>query len=293
MKKWIFPACLIMTVFSVHAQSIQPIRQNDSTAFIDYLAGVKYATIESPKLMVEQALSKNFNVVIAHVLAMQEYLKSMGFQQVVFTEYNPIDRDSLLSLCELVSVKVKYTVQKKNVTNFNIRFEGCDHKIFYEFDKNVKVPLNNVEAYKKSFATFLPEKKPDYDAKKTLTISCLGNSGLSEEAIRIYLENISTDSIEGIYELQHFESPLQIAVVRAGAAYNIVYLAGFRNTIDWPAGEIMGRIRITNRQQFYSADWCGFNKDKFESVPCQSLDCALVFNMGSVQYYFAKTFPVK
>lgn len=292
MKRTTF-SLLLLFAFSIQAQNFKPIHQNDSTEFSEFLAGLKYASIDAPKLMVENALSKNYNVVIAHLLAMQDHLKAMGFQQVVFTEYNPLDRDSLLSLCEQVYVKVSYTVQKKNITHFNVRFEGCDRQVFYEFDQDVKVPLNNVEACKKSFAAFLPSKKAAFDPKKTLTLTCLGSSGLTEEAIRGYMEGMSNDSLEGIYELQDFDSPLKVAVVRNGPGYNIIYLSGFRNTIDWPAGEIMGRIRINNREQFYTADWCGFNKNRFSSVPCKSLECALVFTMGSMQYTFTKTCPLR
>ena len=293
MKKIIFSLLVFFFALFVSAQTVQPIRQNDSTSFMDYLAGLKYAEIEAPKLLVNEMKQKNVNVVTAHIQSMYEYLQAMGFRKVTFTQVDPIEIDSLKSLCELVRVKVSYTVQKRNVTNVIVRFTGCDGKIFYEFEQKGKLPLNNVEAYKKLYAGFLPKKLPGYDPKKTLFLSCLGRSALNEVSVKAYLDTVATDSVEGIYELQNFEQALKIAIVRSASYYDIIYLSGFRNSIDWPEGELFGRLKITNRQQFYTAEWCGFNKNRFESVPCKTLDCALVFTMGSVQYYFVKTYPLK
>jgi S1-C subfamily serine protease len=101
-----------------------------------------------------------------------------------------------------------------------------------------------------------------YSKEKFQLESCIplaGRSvGIQENGIQDRFLKNGVDHVEGIYECMISGTGFQreqIAIIRSGNKYDILYLNGAPNYRDWTEGEIKGELQSTGNRTIFKATW--------------------------------------
>jgi len=81
------------------------------------------------------------------------------------------------------------------------------------------------------------------------------NTEWNEEKLKKYFSENQTDEIEGIYEKFGSKDQFRIGILRNAEKYDIIYLSGAKNTIDWREGNLKGTFKKTSLKDFYKVNW--------------------------------------
>lgn len=257
----------ILIIIAFFSQTING-QHTSKPSLPELMEGVKYASlsIHSPE-------NNDSKVRKGIILISEQYLRALGFEDVVSSSSQKNNLyQKLNTYCDLVEVDFHYRHAYHKIDNIVIDFKFCDgthiQKVIEQgiaLDGDLAGKLvslwSNVSAYRKGY-------NPNNSCsirKHTLKYS---------ESILTQLlqdEEVTLKPIEGIYEVinslsHNLYSRLKIAIFRGNTSdvYDITYLEGAPNHLDWRQGEVMGYIGNTSHQNslfaFSNINWYFLNK---------------------------------
>ena len=289
---------LLFTLLTAKANNITSNENNQE--FIDFINGVKKAAIEldyADQKEVDNGSSK-------YLEAFSDYLKNdMGFETVAFTSAAKEEMFSqVASFCEVARVKPKIEYYNNLFfTNFKIDFISClDQTFSYKSQDTIYLSesSNLYESLIQTWAKTCNIKNKKYNTANQFKLP-IDATGWTREKLYASFENLPPDDeLAGIYtqnpEAQSTQE-YQVALVPLKTnKYQIVYLDGASNYLDWHEGELIGEIIASSVDKIYNVRWRKPNKLSDETVTI-SLDpngITLLTNEKR-QLGFTKAFPKK
>jgi len=220
------------------------------------LKGVKYASLNINSLEAE-----NSPLLQKIQYAFKQHFEGIGFEEIAI---NPQEHNSLIqklsTYCDLVEVDFEFLYAYQVLDHMVLNFQFCNNK-------SIRMAFSNVlntegDLFQKLLTLWskTSELQSSYNSKYRLSIRH-NPIKYSEKTIQWLLQNSDADKqfIEGIYQVNNLNSNnvysnLRIAVLRNKTkGYDIIYLNGAPNTIDWREGEVMGYIgNDINNESFVS-----------------------------------------
>lgn len=263
MKKITHTALLLLTLFI----SVNVSKCFGKTKTIDlttFLTGTKHAYIELTHE--EQHLADNKQHPI--IIAFAEYLKKLNFQKVAYTTE---DKRQLMlqvpTLCDVAKVRLDMVYKDGIYKDNRIRFRSCKGDESFVFSRDKIAADVNLYPNLKQLWIGMYGQPIAYNSSNRLELEKTG-SILTEEEIRSKLANSSEtpDFIEGIYEKEpdfnYTPQRHKVAILKEGVnQYNIYYLEGISNFLDWEAGELMGSIPVSDTEfKYKNIKWTAPNR---------------------------------
>jgi len=265
MKKLIHPPIILLAlVCLLHSVSI--FGQASAPAFdlTTILSGTKHALLEFKvhnKGLIVDAQNTMINDFSNH-------LKRIGFERVAYT---PAEKTNLTfsvpTLCDIIKIRVDvtYTPETNEYTKHRISFHTClsDKEKDGVFKFNQTPILADVNLNRKLMTVWqeMYNQPLNYTVSNRLVLpktESITNENMVRKTLR---ESNDLDFIEGIYEKEstHNVSDKKhtVAVLRGGdEGYNIFYLGGATNYLDWNIGELIGSLPINgSNSQFNDVRW--------------------------------------
>ncbi|MGB0929771.1 MAG: S1C family serine protease [Chitinophagales bacterium] len=224
------------------------VNETKKDSLLRMLSGIKYAVIQLTPTEEEKVEAGQYSV----IEQLAGYLRSVGFQKVV---YKTKDKTQLLlsvpTYCDVVRVRFNMTLKEDYFENIQLKFQNCrnewilfTHKEKIEKKKLTPQSLSQVWEffYNKSFSYNI-QNRLQLPSNPILT---------TKEKILDYLKTntSSLDSIEGIFEkvprYNYSEKKHVVAICKNPlGGYNIIYIEGASNYLDWKEGEWMGNIHFS------------------------------------------------
>lgn len=252
----------ITTTFTGVCQNNKPTSQsNYNIEFNNFLGGVKYAYLAFSDEDV-QKINDNVNGFNTSVVfGILDYLKVIGFEDVKWGTLTNMSQNlnSLSSLCDLVTVIADWHFKDNSYTKIRLAFFSCNNdKFLFEGGRNIKVSenINIHDAFYERFLEMYGTKKK-YNSSYRLNLPS-EMTKWTEEELKNYLKVNGADPIEGIYEntvLTSSEAKYKLGLLKIEGIYNLVYLSGATNYMDWQEGEIKAKLSATATPNLFKADW--------------------------------------
>lgn len=242
-----------------------------NVSFADYINGIKYAFIEL-NAENQQKIDQNGSVLLDNFAG---YLRALGFERVALTSQEKASiLNNVPSLCDITHVKLSatYMPQPKNYfTNHVVRYKTCEQDTFF-FHSN-KVLLNNTELLDNMYDVWSgfygqPIQYNEVNRRRLPANPTIWN----ENKVKEHLGRGNIDQLEGIYKKFVVDdaskrNKYRLAIIKdAFGTYDVVYLSGANNYIDWQEGELIGKIVPTGSGTLSEVRWYRPDKTSDEEV---------------------------
>ena len=224
----------------------------------EYLRGIKYAFIELSEE--EQQLVDEKGSIMLDKFA--HYLSDLGFEKVAMTTD---EKEAILntapSLCDMTQVKLTMTYMPKPKNYFTdhiVRYKTCRQDSFYFHSGKVLLNdnalLDNIYDIWRSFYSHPIQ----YNELNRLRLPFYGTPW-NETKAKQRFDQGNVDQLEGVYKKFVSDSKrnkYRVAIIKdQRGTYDVVYLSGATNYIDWQEGELMGKISPTGSGTLSEVTW--------------------------------------
>jgi len=270
MKK-IFLLIVLVILFdnNIISQNKPTSQSNNTIDFDTFLSGVRFAEIllseDNIKIMIE---NPNNNLLIPYK-ALLEYLHDMKFEDVDFIINNNVFSNKIKSECEIVKVFISSEISEDVNYKYTISliFISCNGDKF-EFKKDIKsnseLNSNPKDFFYHTFTSMYSFYKPEYNYINRLKLKQneISNSWKEDNLKESWKIN-GIDQFEGIYEKpsSSLNSPrYKLGLLKTNDGYNLIYLSGAQNTVDWEEGELKANLIPTATLGLFKAKWYMANK---------------------------------
>jgi S1-C subfamily serine protease len=250
-----------LTASSVLCQNNKPYSQsNYSLDFKNFINGVKYAYVVMDDKNMDDINNSKATTSGWALVAICEYLKEMGFYEVKYGKRSDIAQD-FPSLCDQVIVAPTWNANSKECYDIKLTFISCKNDIFtfetnntvwhigeprVEFGKRFREMYNLRKTYIESNRLNLPSEMTEWN----------------EEKLKKHFQENGSE-IEGIYESAASAPTMpkyKVGVVKSNENFNLIFLSGGSNYLDWKAGEIKSKLTPTATSNLFKAEWYMANK---------------------------------
>ncbi len=209
------------------------------------LKGVKYASLNIHSLE-----NENSPLLQKIQYAFRKHFEGIGFEKVAT---NTQEQNKLIpkisTYCDLVEVDFEFLHVYDVLNNMVLDFHFCNNKtVRIAFSNFIKTDRQLTEKLLELWSR-TSDFQSSYDPQYRLTIRH-NPIKYSEKTMQWLLQNLDAETqfIEGIYQVQglnssNIYSDLRVAILRNKVkGYDIIYLNGAPNTVDWKEGEAIGFI---------------------------------------------------
>jgi len=199
-----------------------------------------------------------------------QYLNSTGFERVDFGNCKSTPQD-YPSKCQLTIIKPYWSATGNTISEINLKYISCQNDVFL-FSTQKRVPLQNEKDVSKEVSKNLKQlhgtRKPEYNSSNKLKLKGDQTNWNTESLSNYFLEKGIT-GVEGIYEsstLTQSGNRLLYGVIKNVQRYDVVYLSGASNYLDWNTGEIQARLFATASEYIFKSEWMSSSKSSKISV---------------------------
>lgn len=260
----ILASLLLLTTFCF-GQNFKPSYQsNSSLDFSKFLSGVKYAYILLKENHAKEIIANPNNGLSNAISGLVMYLKEIGFEDVEWGSVTNPPKD-LPSLCELSIIMPSWDNLNNTLTNVNLSFVSCKGDIF-TFKSTNDIPFDQYTSihitFHNVFMKMYGYKKGQYSVYNRLSLSS-EMTEWSEESLKSNFKEKGADPIEGIYENVIATSKMskyRLGLIKTIEGYNLIYISGATNYLDWKPGEIKAKLYYTATPTLFKTDWYMGNK---------------------------------
>lgn len=234
-------------------------QSNPSLSFENFLSGVKYAYIgiddENFQYLKENPRSINAQA----ILGLISYLEYLGFENVTWGTSSTIPKN-FPSVCDLAVVSPAWDIEDYAYKNISLTFYSCNGDEFnFESSKKIRIDAyTNIEnSFYNLFQKMYQYKKRPYSFSQKLSIE-YELTTWSEEKLKKQFKDNATDSNEGIYEgvVKNEKEPrYKVGVIKNDKGYDLIYISGAVNYLDWKEGELKAKLNETATTSLYKAQW--------------------------------------
>jgi S1-C subfamily serine protease len=266
------------------------IQSNKNIDFSRFLSGVKYAYL---------ALNDNFVKDINYydsqaISGVIDYLKDIGFEDVKSGSIKDMPQ-ILSSFCDLVIVIISWNKEDNAFRNIKLAFVSCNNDRFL-FEGARDITINDFNDIHDAFYTrcnSMYTRSKVYNSSQTLSLP-VEMTEWTEQKLKKHFKENGANVFEGIYEGTISNSNLakyKLGLIKSDTGYNLIYISGAKNYIDWTEGEIKSNLIPTSTATLFKAEWKmaikAINKDAFISFEKGLME--LIIN-GEKEVYI-KLFP--
>jgi S1-C subfamily serine protease len=255
-------------------------------SFQSMLAGVKYVVVYK---------FPTINGQIPSYMALNDYLKGMGFENIEYYEKN---YEQPSNLCDEIFIDLSYDYDLEKFYNINMTFVNLPTGYTWEFSSNKIVWSREYEETKYNFGQVLREmygyKKNDFNSNNRIELA-KKQTCWSESKFKSQILSKGCDKLEGIYENSansSQESKYRVGVKKINGTYYLIYFSGAHNVGNWSEGEIKATLETTATPLFFKAKWIMSDKSE-NSDYYVSFESGLmnVFDSQSEKSLYIKLFP--
>ena len=264
MKNILIVLLTIASSLSCFGQNDKPTFQsNYSLDFKLFLSGVKYAEVFTTPEQ-EQAMLNNPGSADVY-LGVTSYLEAMRFEIVglsaKFRDFIPE------SFCDMTNVIVNYSVNGSYINDFSVTFYDCIGDS-WTFKSSEVMKMNQYESVHDMTYNALQKlygfAKTNYEPYFRMKLKSEATSW-TEAKLKSHFQSNGADEIEGIYENTDNSNKMakyKVCVVKNNDGYDMIYLSGAKNYLDWNEGDIKAKLSSTATNTMFKADWYTANKTK-------------------------------
>lgn len=247
-----------------YCQNAKPTSQsNKNLDFTSFLSGVKHAYLAIDDKDFSYISSNPSSGNVQAILGILDYLKEIGFSEAKWGTFANTPQN-FSSFCDLTIVTASWGYNNGLFTNISISFFSCNGDEFkFISDKNIRASgFTNIRgAFYNACLKMYGYKKSNSSLQRlSLPVEM---TEWTEEKLKDYFKNNGTDNIEGIYEgiAQTTEmAKYKIGVIKSENGYNLIYLDGANNFLDWKEGEVKAKLTKTATSNLFKANWKMGNK---------------------------------
>jgi hypothetical protein len=258
MKKGWF-VLILSVLFSVNCrcQQVKPsFQSNDTLDFSTFLGGVKYAYVVFPAKGDMQALDGIIN-----------YLTEIGFQNVKWGRLEDAP-SNFSSVCNLVIVNPSWRYMENTFMDFKLSFISCNNDVFtFVSEKDIWVnSYTNISDsfYRRCLKMFDQNILANF--APTLKLPTVATEWTTEK-LKSNFRTKGIDKFEGVYEAAGSgHSNEKIGIISLDNHYQLLYLEGATNYLDWKEGELRGTLSHTGTPNIFSCSWRLNNKKLIENA---------------------------
>lgn len=276
-------------------QNFQPVNQsNKNLVFSEFLNGVKNAYIILDDAGLKKITDGETHANASAIEGITDYLKAIGINDVKWGSISNMPKD-YPSLCDLVLVSPTWRFERSAFTNIKLRFISCNGDTFeFEAKKNISTKFADIRASFYNRCLEMYGNRRNYDSSQRLKLP-YHLTEWSEEKLKGNFKGNGANSIEGIYE-SAFDIPsmpkYKLGLIKSDEGYNLIYLGGGKNYLDWLVGEIKAKLIPTATATLFKADWKMGNKQINENTYI-SFETGLMnlFTENKEKSVYIKLFP--
>lgn len=264
---------LLLSGFNICQVNIPDEQSNPDLNFNVFLSGVKYVSVvfnDETQIAIDKGEYEDFGVEIFN------YLKELGFEYIALTSEQKMSLSNAPSYCEIAYVSFFFESDKSWIKNIQMAFRSClGDRFLFNSKKRIENDgdwLSNLAAEWRKLCAF----KPNYQNSARLKYKELEQTNWNNITLKENFDKFGCVEIEGIYEKirlgknEVVDAKYLLGIIAVdGVTFDIVYLGGANNYIDWKEGEIKGKIVKTATPNFYSVNWIMADKSLNEDVYCE------------------------
>jgi len=228
------------------------------------LSGVKYVIVELTAQEQQMADLGKYPIIAQFA----GYLKGLGFKEVA---YRTDDKRRLLlsvpTYCDLIRIRFSLMPKEDYYEGGQLQFQTCrnDYSVL-TYKENFYKNEYLLQKLEEVWILFY-NNKIQYTIENRLSVKP-NRFVFDEEGVLSYLKQnaFHLDKIEGIYEkvphYQYSKKKHTLAIVKnKKQGYDIIYIRGASNYLDWKEGEWMGEIKPSSKSRvFEEVKWTTPNK---------------------------------
>jgi hypothetical protein len=296
--KQFFLTCVVVAVFYVaNAQNATPSYQsNPSLSFSAFRSGVNLAYVAVDDAKTAWLIEHPESPEMGAINGIMDYLVENGFEKVQWgAASNP--PVNVPSLCEVMIVRPVWNFTESEFSDIGISYVSCRNDVYtFNSEKPLKVYSHTDvgAAFHKRMQMMYGYRKSKFDLDYSLMLEAEMTT-MKESTLRTTMKNQGADVFEGIYESiipNANGNKLKLGLYKRADRYELIYLDGALNYLDWNEGEIQARLIPTANHSLYKCEWK--NNDKSVDVnPYISLESGMMTLIRGAQekQVFIKTFP--
>lgn len=258
--------------FNICQVKIPDEQSNPDLNFNFFLSGVKYASVvfnDETQKAIDEGKYKDFSKEIYN------YLKELGFEYIAVTSEQKKSLGNASSYCDIVDVSFFFESDNSWIKNLQMVFRSCLNDAFvFNSKKRIENDGDWLFNLSKEWRQ-LYSAKPNYQDIARLKFTELTQTKWNNESLRENFDKFGCTDIEGIFEKirinqnEVVDAKYVIGIIQSDIdKFDIVYLGGANNYLDWKEGEIKGNIVKTATPNFYSVNWLMADKTLNEDVYC-------------------------
>jgi S1-C subfamily serine protease len=261
-------------VFNELSVRIKPTKQNNDTLdFYDFIKGVDYVIINYSEEGRDK-IDKGDEAATSLTKVFKRYLGDIGFSRIIVTK-NDVDQfiGFSPSICNAALFRCSFNFDGSRFSNILMSFASCRGDYFTfesaaSFPDNANYESNLYNALKDMFWSNIARDE-SYKLKIEGEMT-----NWNENKLREYYDSSGAVNLEGIYEKMRFgndkrgESKYKIGVVKNSDGYDVIYISGANNHLEWVEGEIKARIINTAMSNYYKVEWLMSNKRVNNDMYC-------------------------
>jgi|TARA_B100001971_G_C18237840_1_gene568610 S1-C subfamily serine protease len=249
----------------------QPHDQNNPNIdFYDFIKGVKHVVIGFNE-ETQQGIDNGDEFPLKLGNLYRNYLHNLGFNYVAVTS---VEKQELHgrgeSLCDIAYFNFYYNFNNNYIKDIYFDITSCNGDAFRFVSSRTYRDSPN---WDKQFYSVLTSmfwhniSKNDYyrlQLPKRMT-------EWNEYNLKLHFDNNGALALEGIYEQMYIEKNVRsekykLGVITNDNGYDIVYISGATNYLDWPEGDLKGEIVKTAKPNLYKVKWYMASKSENNDV---------------------------
>ncbi|MEZ4885577.1 MAG: serine protease [Chitinophagales bacterium] len=235
------------------------VTDTNKDSIIHLLSGIKYVIIDLTTQEQQKADMDEYPIIDQ----LAAYFQEMGFKEIA---YKTNDKTRLLlsvpTFCDLIRVRFNMTPKEDYYENIQLRLQTCRNDyVTFTYKEKFYQNENFLQNLYAIFLLFYNKQIP-YNPQNRLKLSSNPIVTTKEAALTYLKENaLSIDNVEGIFEkipyYDFYKKKHTVAIIKnTKGNYDIIYLQGASNYLDWQEGEWMGEITPTSKEgKFEEVKW--------------------------------------
>jgi len=263
---------LLLSRIGICQVNIPDQQSNPNLNFHVFLSGVKYVSVvfnEETQKAIDKGEYKAFTVEIYN------YLKELGFEYIALTSEQKMSLGNAPSYCDIAYVSFFFESDNNWIKNIQLVFRSClDDTFVFNSIKRIENDGEWLFGLSTEWRK-LCSIKPNYNDSARLKYPELEQTKWNNLSLKENFNKFGCVEIEGIYEKirlsqnEVVSAKYLIGIIQVDrGTFDIVYLGGANNYLDWKESEIKGKIVKTATPNFYSVNWIMADKSVNEDVYC-------------------------
>jgi len=227
-------------------------QSNKELDFYDFIQGITSIYVVTPERLSSLFDDNLFQSKYRNLV--NSYLHGIGMTDVAISsdEQDQLDRSVSLTQSAIFKINLDYT--GNYISEISFSFISCN-KDEFRFSKSSDYFIDgNWDGFLLDTFKSIYWYSSMFNPAKSYKLNSL-STDWNEKSLEKYFNETATDKFEGIYEKFASNDQFKIAIVKDETGYDIIYLSGAKNKIDWKEGDLKGTFRKTAIKDFYKVEW--------------------------------------